>query len=74
MFTIKFLLIGVFFIISNNNLALSDVEDRQAFFEESGRWLKNVGLNIGEITTFVVKVEWLPAEDIDNPQIFDGKG
>lgn len=74
MFVLKFLLIGALFIVSNNNLALIDSDDRQAFYDESGKWLKDVTVNFGELTAFVVKVKWLPRDNLGSPRIFDSEG
>ena len=62
-FAIKFLLIGAFFIVSNQNLALIDTDNRNDFVEQYKEWIFSLGREIGTLTAYVVKVEWLPESE-----------
>ncbi len=74
-FFIKFLLLGAFFIISNHNLALANMDDRTQFVTEYGSWIKSVADNVGSLTGYVIKVEWLPGvEDQSLNELTDPKG
>jgi len=48
-------------IISNNNLALYKKENRQMFFQEYKQWFeKDIFANVIKITSYVIKLDWLP--------------
>ena len=59
-FVMKFFLIGAFFIISTQNLALVHEGNLEIFVHEYGSWLVDVAQKTGGLTAYVVKVEWLP--------------
>ena len=59
-FIVLFLLFSAFFIISNNNLALKDKENRTIFARSYYGWFVNVIGNIKSITADVIKSNWLP--------------
>ena len=61
-FLIKFLLLAAFFIISNQSLALANADDRQTFFDEYTGWIAKVAGEVGTLTSYVVKVEWMPSD------------
>ncbi|GEM_PF-2625184 len=57
---IIFLLIGVFFIISQNNLALSKEGRIKELFSLYIPWLIDGGENIVQLSGQIIKLEWLP--------------
>ena len=65
LFVIKFFLIGAFFIVGNYNLPLVEDGNLQQFGALYIDWLWDVTGNVASLTTYVVKVEWLP-EVIEN--------
>ncbi len=62
MFILLFLLIGAFFIISENNLSLNKSENITKFMSLYGSWMNNIVSNLGNSVGYVVKMEWLPEE------------
>lgn len=60
-FVLIFLLIGAFFIISNENLHLRSNEDFMKFGNSYYAWFGKLYENIGSIGGFIVKTEWLPS-------------
>jgi len=60
MFVIMFLLIGAFFIISNENIRLNSRENADLFFKSYIGWIDNLIGNGGVVVGYVVKMEWLP--------------
>ncbi len=54
-----FLLVG-FFIISENKMALKDEENREEFKNLYFSWLNRTFENFKTITSYVVKLDWLP--------------
>lgn len=57
---ILFLLLGAFFIVSNENLYLLKREDFSKFYSLYYQWLINIFSNIVSVTGHVVKFHWLP--------------
>ena len=57
---IKLLFLGALFIISNHELYLSESIDRGAFFNLYYSWLSNLFNQGAQVTSYVVKFEWLP--------------
>ena len=55
-----FLLIGAFFIISNNNLHLGDSSQRAKFISEYFSWFDKLFGNTRTVTGYVVNLDWLP--------------
>jgi len=62
MFIVIFLLIGAFFIISENKLVMSKEENRKIFCEKYFLWLDRIFENTKGLTSYVVKMDWLPNE------------
>ena len=62
MFIVLFLLIGAFFIISNENIRLNNEENVNYFFKEYGKWFDNLVGNGKIVSGYLVKMEWLPEE------------
>ncbi len=60
MFIIMFLLIGAFFIISNENIRLNSRENADLFFKSYAEWMNSLISNGGAVVGYVVKMEWLP--------------
>ena len=60
MIVFKLLFLGALFIISNHNLYMNDVKDRGVFFDLYYSWLDNLFNQGFEVTSYVVKFEWLP--------------
>lgn len=66
MVVVMFLLLGAFFIVSQNNLALNSSENVDKFVS---RYIDWIGSFVGDITRlggFVVKLEWLPESKPEN--------
>lgn len=57
-----FLLIGAFFIISENNLVLKKQENIDTFYELYFSWLSRIFDNSKEITGDIIKLDWLPGK------------
>ncbi len=66
MFVILFLLIGAFFIISNERINLNSSENVSLFFEKYGNWMDGLLDNGRTVVGYVVKMEWLPGEGEDS--------
>ncbi len=62
MLIIMFLLIGAFFIISNENIRLNNPENINLFFKEYAGWINSLANNGKTVAGYVVKMEWLPRE------------
>jgi len=62
-FLLVFLLLGAFFIISNNNLHLKDSEEFKKFGDIYYSWLSGLFDNFKSLTSYVVKSEWLPSNN-----------
>lgn len=60
MILIFFLLLGGFFIISEENIKLNSVDNFEEFFVEYGNWVGKLGGNGKVVSGYVVKMEWLP--------------
>jgi hypothetical protein len=63
MFIVLFLLIGAFFIISNENLRINSQENFDKFTEFYGSWIEKLVRNSGTVAGYLVKMEWLPEEE-----------
>ena len=66
MFVILFLLIGAFFIISNEEIKMDNLENISKFFDLYGHWIDRSAGNSKNMLGFVVKMEWLPGEESPN--------
>jgi len=62
MFIIMFLLIGAFFIISNEEIKLDSEKNIGMFFNLYGQWIDSLVGNGRTVLGYVVKMEWLPNE------------
>ena len=62
MFLIMFLLIGGFFIISNEKIKLDSRENIDYFFKLYSKWIDKLVGNSKTVSGYVVKMEWLPNE------------
>ncbi len=60
-FVLVFLLFGAFYIISNENLALSKKQDALQFGRMYYNWLGELISNAQGITGFLVHADWLPS-------------
>lgn len=60
----KLLFLGALFIISNQDLHLIDSSERGVFIDSYSSWLSTLFLHGREVTSFVVKFEWLPPKDM----------
>ena len=59
-FAVVFLLIGAFFIISQQKLDLKEKQGQAAFLKSFGNWIGNMGKNTLTITANIIKLDWLP--------------
>ena len=62
MLLIFFLLLGGFFIISNENIKLDNAENVNYFLNEYADWFDSLITNGKAVTGHLVKMEWLPNE------------
>lgn len=60
MIVVIFLLIGAFFIISQNNLSMLEKENTLKFLSFYKSWLITTIGNAGSLTGHIIKLEWLP--------------
>jgi len=63
MFIVFFLLLGAFFIISENNLALKDAGNFSKFMGIYASWFSQLFQNAGSLTGNVISMRWLPDEN-----------
>lgn len=57
-----FFLVGAFFIISENNLKLSDSGNFSKFAGLYSLWLSHIFDNSRNLAGYVIKMSWLPNE------------
>ncbi len=57
---LKLLFLGALFIISNHDLHLADRQERTVFVEYYSSWLYHLFQQGFQVTSYVVKFEWLP--------------
>jgi len=62
-FIIMFLLVGATFIISENNLALKDAENRKKFGAMYMTWFDQLFENSKNLVGYVVRLDWLPESE-----------
>ncbi len=55
-----FLLMGAFFIVSNNNLHLSVPEERSVFFNSYYAWFFDLFSNFKGLAGYVISSDWVP--------------
>lgn len=65
MFVVIFLLVGAFFIISNNNLHLSKSEDVASFSHYYSKWIGSIANNTIGSVGYVIKMNWLPEKKVE---------
>jgi len=58
-----FLLIGAFFIISQNNLALKETGNLNKFISLYSAWLTRILDNSSNAVGYVIKMDWLPGQN-----------
>ena len=61
---IMFLLIGAFFIISNEEIKMDSQENFEEFFGLYAQWIDGLVLNGRVVLGYVTKMEWLPNEGV----------
>ncbi|MGA2130512.1 MAG: hypothetical protein ABSG05_02785 [Candidatus Pacearchaeota archaeon] len=69
---VKLLFLGALFIISNQNLHLAVSTERQTFFQDYSAWLGNLFNKAVDVTSYVIKVDWLPEKNMNaasNPAV-----
>jgi hypothetical protein len=57
---VKFLLLGALFIISNQELYLTNPQDLETFYDLFGSWIFNLANHFFQISGYVINSEWLP--------------
>lgn len=60
LFLMIFFLIGAFFIISENKMALIKTENRQEFGKLYYSWIGSLFDNSKNLVGYVIKMNWLP--------------
>lgn len=60
MFIILFLLLGAFFIISQNNLSVITNNGAVKFISAYGKWLLGFGINSIQTIGYAIKLDWFP--------------
>lgn len=65
MIVVMFLMLGGFFIISENNLALNSGTDVDEFFSLYSKWIDELGGNGKTVVGHVVKMGWLPEHEFE---------
>jgi len=60
MFVILFLLVGAFFIISNERIKLNSSENVSLLLDKYGHWVDRLFDNSKTAVGYVIKMEWLP--------------
>jgi len=63
---IMFFCIGAFFILSQNNLSLNSSENIDEFISLYTAWINKNLNNIGTLTGYIVKLDWLPKNSTKN--------
>lgn len=59
-FLVIFLLVGAFFIISNNNLHLGKSDEFHKFMNMYYGWFFKLFGNVKSISSYVINVDWMP--------------
>jgi len=62
LFVMIFILLGGFFIISENNLALKERQNFHSFVDLYLNWIGNIYENSVSLTGNIIKMKWLPGE------------
>ena len=66
MVVVMLLFLGTFFIVSNENLRLSDEKDFGEFSGYFYSWLDGLYYNVRSITAHAVKLDWMPSSGSDS--------
>ena len=66
MFIVMFLLIGAFFIVSENKLPISTNEGAFKFVSLYSNWLVSVSFNSVKTVGYAVKMDWLPSPSLNS--------
>jgi hypothetical protein len=65
---IKIICIGCLFIISNNNLHITEQSDRIVFTNVFHAWLSDLFSTTSQITGYVIDSRWLPPDNSAIPE------
>ncbi len=60
MFVIIFLLLGGFFIISEQRIQLNNKQNIDYFFDSYSKWFDSLFRNANSMAGYVIRMEWLP--------------
>lgn len=60
LFVIIFLLMNMFFIVSNYNLAMNNQKNIKEIMSNYSNWLKKISGNTIKITGKVIELNWAP--------------
>jgi len=60
MIFVIFLLLGAFFIITNENIHLKNKSEINTFAKLYYNWFVKLGGNAKTLTAYVAKLEWMP--------------
>lgn len=72
LFILKFLLLGALFLVSNNQLHLSDAQDRGVFYDLYVEWITRLISQGVDLTGYVVGSDWLPQSAQIDPTTVNG--
>lgn len=62
MIVLIFFFFGAFFIVSQDNLALSSSANLDKFMAAYSSWLNHLLGNVGGVTGYLIKMDWLPGK------------
>ena len=62
MLLLIFLLVGAFFIISQNNLSIKEPENLEKFTLEYSRWITGIFDKTKGATGYIIRLDWLPPD------------
>lgn len=68
-FIIFLLLVGAFFIISNENIKLNSGQNVDKFISSYAQWIDKLLINGKTVSGYVVRMEWLPEEGSIQPKM-----
>lgn len=60
LFVVVFLLMGAFFIISNDNLHVGNPEQFDSFMTKYYDWFFKLGNNVMTATSYAINIDWMP--------------
>lgn len=67
-FVVLFLLMGAFFIISNNNLALAEGDNAVIFLKTYSSWGSDTIINLATTGSYLLNLDWMPANVVKEPE------